>query len=89
MTAMTNVAVPVDEWTLAHTAGADGSITVQNRAACDLLVRIGAAAATTDAADAAAEALNPGEFRVYVLASGDKLLLRPLRDVGGIVTLRS
>lgn len=83
MTAMTNVAVPVDEWTLAYTASGSVTLGIQNRGSGDMLVRIGTTAATTDDAGAAADVLMPGETRSYPLINTDKVILRPLRATSG------
>ena len=58
-------------------------MTLQNRStSADVFVRIDQAAATTDAADAAADVLFCNQFRDYTLKTGDKVMIRPRGAVG-------
>lgn len=73
------VAVPAgDAWTLIYTAGATVTVYVQAKVPTNgLLVRVGASTATSDAADASAEYLNPRAPAVaFNLVSGDKIHAR-------------
>lgn len=89
MTTMSTVTAPAGAWTLAYTAGAGGEITLQPRSPGDeLLVRIGASVTVNDASNAAADVMQPREFRAYTVASGDKVLLRPAGPDALSVTMR-
>ena len=78
-----------DAWTLAYTAGGTVTLTMQNRSpGGDLLVRVGASTATSDAAGAGAEVLYPREVRSIPLSSGDKVHVRPTGESDIQVSMR-
>lgn len=96
MTAMTNAAVPVSDgasaiWTVIYTAAGSVTLSLHNRSEnVDLLIRCnGASGAANDAKDSPAEILLPRATMAITLATGDKVLAKPLRDdMAGRVTLR-
>lgn len=90
MASTTNVtAVAGAAWTLAYTAAGAVTIGVQNRHKnSEVLVRVGASAATGDSPDASALLLFPNEYRTLTLANGDKVFTRPLSaDENAIVVV--
>lgn len=89
MSDMTSVAVPADgTWTLVYTAGAFTEVAVINtRPNVTLRIRVSSTGATSDAATAGHDILQPNERNSYDLDSGDKLLARPIGSDAGLLTL--
>lgn len=75
--AMSTITVAADVWTAVYTAAGTVTIGLCNRMGHNMLIRVDATAATTDAATAAADVLHPGDYRTYPLISGDKVIARP------------
>lgn len=89
VTQNTVTAAAGDVWTLAYTAAGTVTLTMQNRSpGGDLLIRVGAATATSDAAGAGAESLYPRESRAIPLSSGDKVHVRPVGEDDILVSMR-
>lgn len=89
---MSTIVIAADVWTAVYTAESGVTIGLQNNSMHDnLLVRIDASAADTDAATAPADILAPRAYRTYPLVSGDKVFGRPYMPGGLalVATLRT
>lgn len=90
MTDMTTTSLPVSQWTLLYTAAGAVTITLQNRGAVDLRLRIGAAAVVGDALSAAHDTIYQREIRSITLAAADKVFAAPDNDsTPGKVNIRA
>jgi len=91
MTTMTSTALPVGEWTLIYTsAAADTDIGVANISpGTAIRVRIDASAdEETDVENAGHVLVQPLERASFAgLASGDKVIARPVGEIAGRVTV--
>lgn len=92
MPTTTKAAVPAgDAWTLIYAAAGDVTISLQNQSPFgDLLVRVGANAASDDTPDSAAEVLYQRERVSITLATDDYVFCRTLSsDCDGLVVMRA
>lgn len=91
MTDMTTTSLPVGQWTLIYTAAGAVTLTAQNLSkASEIKLRIGSTVGIGDALTAAADVLQPMERASITLATGDKIMARPVSDNGpGSINLRA
>jgi hypothetical protein len=91
MTAMARIAVPVGAWTSVYTATGNVSISIYNESHnVPVMIRIGSAATSGDALNAAAQEVRPRERAQFAgLVNTDAVFAQPIGSTAGSIVLWS